>query len=109
MSYFDKFAHRGIPFMENRESGKMSDILNKVLHIEDYGWLTDDDGEQYPVIAFREDKKRFYFGGLALGEMLSQVDTDGMRDEVLKVGIKLSERTSRKAHRKYVGFDIIEE
>lgn len=109
MSYFDKFTHRGLPFMEGRESGKMSDILNKVLHIEDYGWLVDDAGGQYPVITFKEDRKHFYFGGLALSEMLSQVDIDGMRNEVLKVGIKLHERTSRKAHRKYVGFDIIEE
>lgn len=109
MSYFSKFNRRGIPFMDNRELGKMEDLNGKTLHIDDYGWLSDDEGEQYPVISFAEDKKRFYFGGMALTDMLSQVDADGMREELKKVALKFSVRTSKKAHRKYMGFDILEE
>lgn len=109
MSYFSRFNRSGIPFMSNRDLGKMEDLNGKTLHIDDYGWLTDDEGEQYPVISFTEDKKHFYFGGMALTDMLSQVDKDGMREELKTVALKFSQRTSKKAHRMYMGFNILEE
>lgn len=109
MSYFSKFNRRGISFMDNRDLAKMSELDGKTMHIDDYGWLTDDSGEQYPVISFAEDKKHFYFGGLALTDMLNQVDADGMKDELKKVALKFGKRVSKKAHRTYMGFDILEE
>lgn len=109
MSYFSKFNRQGIPFMDTRDLAKMSELDGKTMHIEEYGWLADDSGEQYPVIIFAEDKKHFYFGGMALTDMLTQVDADGMKDELKNVALKFSKRVSKKAHRQYMGFDILEE
>ena len=95
--------------MDSRDLAKMNELDGKIMHIDEYGWLTDDSGEQYPVIIFTEDKKHFYFGGMALTDMLSQVDADGMKDELKSVALKFSKRISKKAHRQYMGFDIIEE
>ncbi|MBO6231528.1 MAG: hypothetical protein J6O50_13290 [Ruminiclostridium sp.] len=104
MSYFDKFNNKGIPFMENRDKGDMHDLIGKTVHIEDFGFIRNDEGD-YGVIIVAEDKDNFYFCNAVITDMLHQVDNDGMRDELVKQNIVFSMATSKKG-REYFKFEF---
>ena len=104
MSYFDKFNNQGIPFMENRDKGDMHDLIGKTVHIEDFGFIRNDEGD-YGVIIVAEDKDNFYFYNAVITDMLHQVDNDGMRDELVKQNIVFSMATSKKG-REYFKFEF---
>lgn len=105
-SYFSKFEHKGIPFMEGRTKGSITSLVGEVLHIEDFDFITQG-GSCYPVIAFKEYPKTFYFGGAVLNEILAQVDADGMRDELALQPITLAMTTSKKG-RSYMSVNFVE-
>ncbi len=100
-NYFEKFNASGIKFMEGREKGNLSDMLDKPLHIIDYGFITNDEGT-YAVIMFAESDK-FYFGNSIITEMLQTVESDGMKDALSEQPITLFSRESKKG-RTYTGF-----
>lgn len=104
MGYFDKFNNKGIPFMENRDKGDMHDLIGKTVHIEDFGFIRNDEGD-YGVIIVAEDKDNFYFCNAVITDMLHQVDNDGMRDELVKQNIVFSMATSKKG-REYFKFEF---
>lgn len=104
MGYFDKFVKKGIPFMEGREKGDLSNLVGQPLHIVDFGFIDGNDGE-FAVIQFKEDAKKFYFGNSIVTEMLQEVQKDGMEKELAKQVIKFSMRTS-KTGREYMAFDF---
>lgn len=104
MGYFDKFNNKGIPFMENRDKGDMHDLIGKTVHIEDFGFIRNDDGD-YGVIVVAEDKDNFYFCNAVITDMLHQVDNDGMRDELVKQNIVFSMAMSKKG-REYFKFEF---
>ena len=107
MGYFDRFNKKGIPFMDNRDKGDMHDILDKPLHIEDFGFIQGDEGE-YAVIALKEEPDTFYFCNSVITEMLQQVDKDDMRDELPKQVIKFELATSKKG-REYFRFEFAQD
>ena len=107
MGYFDRFNKKGIPFMDNRDKGDMHDILDKPLHIEDFGFIQGDEGE-YAVIAIKEEPEMFYFCNSVITEMLQQVDKDDMRDELPKQVIKFELATSKKG-REYFRFEFAQD
>lgn len=104
MGYFDKFNNKGIPFMENRDKGDMHDLINKTVHIEDFGFIRNDEGD-YGVIIVKEDKDNFYFCNAVITDMLHTVDNDGMRDELVKQNVVFSMATSKKG-REYFKFEF---
>lgn len=107
MGYFDRFNSKGIPFMDNRDKGDLRDILGKTVHIEDFGFIKSEEGGDYGVIAIQEDKEKFFFVNSVITDMLHQVDSDGMRDELPKQCIVFSMAESKKG-REYFKFEFTE-
>lgn len=105
-NYFTKFANKGIPFMDGRTKGNISSLVGEVLHIEDFGFISQE-GATYPVIAFKEHPTDFYFGGAVLNDILTQVDRDGMRDALTTQPIMLKMSMSKKG-RTYMNVEFIE-
>lgn len=102
MGYFDKFNNGGIPFMEGRDKGNVSDILGDTVHIVDFGFINGDNGE-YAVFLTAENDDIFYFGNQVITDMLKEVQRDGMETELAKQDIVFEERTSKKG-RNYIAF-----
>lgn len=106
-NYFTKFANKGIPFMDGRVKGNISSLVGEVLHVEDFGFIAQEDST-YPVIAFKEHPTDFYFGGAVLNDILAQVDRDGMRGELREQPIMLKMVKSKKG-RTYMGVEFVED
>lgn len=106
-NYFSKFANKGIPFMDGRSKGNIASLVGEVLHVEDFGFITQEDST-YPVIAFEEHPNDFYFGGAVLNDILAQVDRDGMRDELREQPLTLKMVKSKKG-RTYMGVEFVED
>ena len=106
MGYFDRFNNKGIPFMENRDKADMRDIIGKPVHIEDFGFIKNDDGD-YGVIIIKEDADNFYFCNQVISEMLHQVQDDDMKDELPKQVIKF-DLVKSKNGREYFKFEFAE-
>ena len=102
MGYFDKFNNGGIPFMEGRDKGNISDILGETLHIVDFGFINGDNGE-YAVFLTAEHDDVFYFGNAVITDMLREVQKDGMESELAEQKIVFENRTSKKG-REYIAF-----
>ena len=107
MGYFSQFKSRGIPFMEGREKGKLSNMHDVDLHIVDFGFIKGTDSE-YAVMLFAEDEKNFYFGNKVVTQMLKKVDEDGMRDELAKLPIVFTWKSTLDGKREYTDFIIKE-
>lgn len=101
-NYFEKFNNGGIAFMEGRDKGNLADMLETPVHIIDYGFIKNDEGE-YAVMLFAEDDKRFYFGNSIITEMLKTIESDGMKDALAEQPIRFFSRESKKG-RTYTGF-----
>lgn len=106
MGYWDRFNSKGIPFMDNRDKGNLRDILGKIVHIEDYGFIRNDEGD-YGVIIVKEDAENFYFCNQVITDMLHQVDSDGMKEELANQPIKFELAESKKG-REYFRFEFAE-
>lgn len=85
-----------IEFMEDREKGDMSSMLNLPLTITDYGFLSGDNGE-YSVIIFEGESKHFFFGGKVITDHLKQLDEDGYEEVIKQEGlpVKFESRKSK--------------
>lgn len=105
-NYFTKFANKGIPFMDGRTKGSISSLVGEILHIEDFGFIAQE-GSTYPVIAFKEHPTTFYFGGAVLNDVLTQVDRDGMREELKAQPLMLKMSMSKKG-RTYMNVEFVE-
>lgn len=105
-NYFSKFANKGIPFMDGRTKGNISSLVGEVLHVEDFGFISQE-GSTYPVIAFKEHPTDFYFGGAVLNDILTQVDRDGMREALKTQPLTLKMSMSKKG-RPYMNVEFVE-
>lgn len=106
MSYWDKFeANKGIPFMDNRDKGELESILGEPVHIIDFGFIKNDEGGDYGVIALKEHDSEFYFVNQIITDMLHQVENDGMKDELANQVIKFTKQMSKKG-REYYAFEF---
>lgn len=105
MGYFDKFnSGKGIPFMDGAEKGEMKDILGENVHIDDFGFIRNDEGD-FAVIQLREYPNMFFFCNQVITDMLHEVDKDGMRGELPSQIIRFSSKTSKKG-RDYFAFEF---
>ena len=105
-SYFNRFIRNGIPFMDGKTKGNIKDLVGDTIHIDDFGFIHRTDGE-YAVIHVAEHPDFFYFGGLALTDMLAQVDADGMREELAQQGIVLTMKRSKNG-RGYMAYEFVD-
>lgn len=97
-AYFKNLTNQGIPFMNDRDRGDINDLVNKDLHIEDYGYIRGKKGE-YAVIAFREYPNNFYFGGMVLTDILHRIDKDDMKEQLLGEILRLSMKEAKDPDR----------
>lgn len=103
MSYFTEFNNDGIPFMDGRSKGDRANILNKPLHIVDYGFIKGTDGE-FAVMLFDEYPDQFYFGNSIVTEMLKTVSADNMKKHLREQAIIFTLKVSKKTKREYMAF-----
>ena len=81
-NYFDKFSRKGIAFMEGTKKADIKSLVGDgVFHISDYGFIDGEEG-RYAAFTVRERPGFFYFSSKPVYEVLSDVDTDGMREEL---------------------------
>ena len=99
---------KGIEFMEGRTKGETEELLDKIVTIRDYAFITGDDGE-YAVFIIDQVKDKFYFGGKVLTDNLKSFDLSD-HAEVIAEGLptKFSSRKS-KAKRNYVAVEFYPE
>lgn len=91
-----------LPLMENREKADLTAISDKVVTIDQFGFMKDEHEKEYVVFTIKEDRKNFYFGGQVLTEDLQTLETDGYREEIEKNGLPvLLERKMSKNKREY--------
>ena len=104
-----EFTLYGVPFMDGAEKGAMSELFDREVTIEDYGFLPDGNGEVFVVLAFVEEPKKFFFGGKVLSDNLAQLDAEGYGEEIRKNGIrlKLTQRKSKKGGRTYTAVEYL--
>ena len=108
MGYFAQFnAGKGIPFMEGREKANLKDVLDRKLHIDDFGFIKGEEGE-YAVISFAEDKDYFYFANAIVTDALKKIKEDGKSEELKDVAVVFTLRMSNK-NREYVAIEFIED
>lgn len=107
MGYFAQFKNEGVPFMEGRDKGEKSEILDKPLHIVDFGFINGNDGK-FAVMLFAEIPEKFYFGNSIITEMLEAVERDNQRQALKEVQITFKERKAKESGRTYIAFDIDE-
>ncbi len=108
MGYFALFKNEGVPFMEGRDKGEKSEILDKPLHIADFGFINGNDGK-FAVMLFAEIPDKFYFGNSIVTEMLEAVERDNQRQALKEVQITFKERKAKESGRTYIAFDIDED
>lgn len=95
----------GLPFMEGKEKIEVKgDILNKVLTVDEYGYLEGEEGE-YIVIALKEYPNHFIYGSSVVTQAFKTLDekfNDEQKAFLLEKGLtfKLNEMMS-KNKRKY--------
>lgn len=107
MGYFAQFKNEGVPFMEGRDKGDKSEILDRPLHIVDFGFINGNDGK-FAVMLFAEIPDKFYFGNSIVTEMLEAVERDNQRQALKEVQITFMERKAKESGRTYIAFDIDE-
>ena len=104
MGYFDRFNNKGIPFMDKADKGDLHDILGEKVHITDFGFIKNDEGD-YGVIQLQEKPSEFFFANQVITDMLHQVEADDMKEELAKQVIVFSKATSKKG-REYIKFEF---
>lgn len=108
MSYFDKFnTGAGIPFMDGRDAGKIVDLVGQAVHVSEFAFLKNDEGE-YAVFIVAEDDKAFYFANSIVTDVLRQIEKDGMAPELPKQTVKIVKKTSKKG-RDYTAIEFVDE
>lgn len=106
-NYFDKFARKGIAFMDE---GKKADIKSLVgdgvFHISDYGFIDGEDG-RYAAFTVRERPGFFYFTSKPVYEVIAQVDEDGMRDALFEQAVAFVSGTNKQG-REYTAMTFVQ-
>lgn len=113
MSRLDDFIKQKqtrIEIMEGREREDLKSLLEKEIHINDFDFLSGDDGV-YGVFTIAEDDKSFYFASSVITELLQGLEKEGLKEEVKStpLGIKLQERKSKSSKRNYIAYEFIQE
>lgn len=101
--------NKGISFMEGRTKGETEELLNKVVTICDYDFITGSNGE-YVVFIVKEISDSFYFGGMVLTDSLKSL-TDDEKKELQENGLpcKFSIVKSKETKRTYTNCEFYPE
>lgn len=106
IEYFKGFnGTGGAACMDGREKGDLSMITGEELHIGEFAFLSNDEGE-YAVFTLAEYPSEFFFGNSIITEMLKQVQADGMALAMRDIPVKFEKRISRKG-RDYMAFRFV--
>lgn len=99
---------KGIEFMDKRTKGETEELLDQVVTIRDYAFITGQEGE-YAVFIIDEDADKFYFGGKVITDNLkafSEEEHEELKEEGLPT--LFAERVS-KNKRKYISVEFYPE
>lgn len=92
-----------LPLMEGREKGNTDELLGQVCTLDDYGFLPNENGEQYVAFTVKERLGKFYFGGSVLTARMTELDGEGYGESIRAEGLPLlmTTVTSKANKRKY--------
>lgn len=92
-----------LPLMEGREKGNTDELLGQVCTLIDYGFLPNENGEQYVAFIVAERSGKFYFGGSVLTARMVELDGEGYGESIRTEGLPLlmTTVTSKQNKRKY--------
>lgn len=108
-NYFSKFnPSKGIPFMDNRDKGSNDDILDKPLHIVDFGFITTKYGD-CAVVIFKEDAEKFYFLNSIITDVLHHIESDDMRSKLADQAIVFTKKWNKDETAQYMTFEFVGE
>lgn len=104
-----KNKHSRLEIMEGKEKADVQDLLDKVIHIDNFDFLTGDDGE-YAVFTVKETEGLFYFASSVLTQELKDIENDGMKEDALSetIAVKLYERKSKNGKRTYIAVEYVD-
>ena len=106
MGYFSKFQQQGIPFMEGAEKADIRELVDKPVHIVDFGFIKGDNGD-FAVFITKENDGVFYFAPNVISENLHIIDEDGKRALLAKTEVIVRSNTS-KNKREYFTLEYCE-
>ena len=91
-----------LPLMAGREKAQIAVLTDRIVTIDDFGFMKDEDSKEYVAFTVKEDPSGFYFGGQVLTDNMKELEADGYTEEIKKNGlpIKLGKKMS-KAKREY--------
>lgn len=106
LDYFKKFK-KSIDFMDGRDRAELADLCTgEKYHIEEFAFLNGENGE-YAVFIVKENDNLFYFGNSVVSEVLKQVETDNMSEELRSVGVVFEKVVSKKK-REYIAIRFVD-
>lgn len=97
---------KGIEFMEGRTKGNIKDLLDTVVTVKDFAFLTSDDGK-YVVFIIDGDEDNFYFGATVMTQNFLEFEA-GEIEEIKECGlpILLYEKKNKKESRTYTAIEF---
>lgn len=99
----------GLPFMDGREKGSL--VTEAEVHITDFGFLKEENGEQYVAFNLKEDMEHFYFGGNVITEKMKTVEnllSEEQLEELKREGLKVKFiKKESKNKRDYMDMEVL--
>lgn len=106
LDYFKKFK-KSIDFMDGRDRADLADLCTgEKYHIEEFAFLSGENGE-YAVFTVKENENFFYFGNSVVSDVLKQLETDNMSEELRSVGVVFEKVVSKKK-REYITIRFVD-
>lgn len=101
-SRIESLNNAGIEFMEGRTKGDINTLTNSPVTVDGFGYITNEKGEEYVVLSFKEFPAEFYFGGGIVTAKFKELEVIASPDEIketLEEGLPIL-LTSRKSKNK---------
>lgn len=92
----------GKGIMEGREKGETSELIGKIVTLNDYCFMRGEKGS-YVVYTIKEADKLFYFGSSQITEALLELDGDGYKETIQQEGLpmRITMRTTLRGWKFY--------
>lgn len=78
-----------VKLAKGREKGELKDLLGEVVTIND-AEIVEMNDDTFIAFTVKEDKKKFYFGGVVLSNDLITLINEGYLEAIRKEGIKVT-------------------
>lgn len=91
-----------LQLMVEKTKGETEDLIGVVVTIDDFGFLSGDNGE-YVVFTVKEEPKQFFFGGKVLTVAMKDFEKDGYTEDIRTEGIPmvLAKKKSKDGKKTY--------